>query len=66
MQPANAYKQFNAYEAKSLAWILISVSLCLVIGLSSHAAEPGPNPKTSINQKSLLIGLIPEHNIFKV
>jgi phosphonate transport system substrate-binding protein len=45
--------------------ILISVSLCLVIGLSSHAAEPGPNPKTSINQKSLLIGLIPEHNIFK-
>jgi phosphonate transport system substrate-binding protein len=65
MQPANAYKQFNAYEAKSLAWILISVSLCLVIGLSSHAAEPGPNPNTSINQKSLLIGLIPEHNIFK-
>jgi len=45
--------------------ILISVSLCLVIGLSSHAAEPGPNPKTSLTQKSLLIGLIPEHNIFK-
>lgn len=45
--------------------IIISVSLCLVIILSSHAAEPDPNPKTTINQKSLLIGLIPEHNIFK-
>jgi len=35
------------------------------MALSSRAEEPGPNPKTSTNQKSLLIGLIPEHNIFK-
>jgi ABC-type phosphate/phosphonate transport system substrate-binding protein len=44
--------------------ILISVFLCLAIVIGCTETEPEPKPKGE-EMTSLLIGLIPEHNIFK-
>ena len=45
--------------------ILFSVCICFAIVTGFREAKAEPAPKTAKREPSILIGLIPEHNIFK-